>query len=67
MRTIRRPRHYIARHWLMLARPLLRYSASRDAYVLRGIGVHTGPVLRLERRRVARSVDVERRGASLAR
>jgi len=27
-------------------RPLLRYSAGRDAYVLRGIGRRVGPVLR---------------------
>jgi hypothetical protein len=38
----------------MLA-PLLRYSATRDAYVLRAIGGSYGPVLRPERRRGRRS------------
>jgi len=32
-------------------RPVLRYSALRDAYVLRFIGETRGPVLRRERRR----------------
>lgn len=50
MRTIKRPRHYVARHWLTLMRPFLRYSAARDAYVLRAVGRHIGPVLRVERR-----------------
>jgi hypothetical protein len=35
---------------MTLLRPFLRYSRSRDAYVLRGIGAKTGPVLRLDRR-----------------
>ena len=30
---------------LVLLRPLFRYSPMRDAYVLRGIGRTTGPVL----------------------
>jgi hypothetical protein len=50
MRTVQRPRRYIAWHWLMLTRPILRYSASRDAYVLRVVGRHLGPVLRVDRR-----------------
>jgi hypothetical protein len=29
-----------------MLRPFLRYSASRDAYVLRGVGNRVGPVLR---------------------
>jgi hypothetical protein len=29
---------------------VLRYSATRDAFVLRGIGSHRGPVLRSDRR-----------------
>jgi hypothetical protein len=68
MRTTKRPRHYVARHWLMLMRPMLRYSTTRDAYVLRGVGRRTGPVLRLDRRpRRPRPFDgVERRGATVA-
>lgn len=50
MRSIPRPRHYIARPWIWLATPLLRYSVSRDAYVLRGVGNSMGPVLRPDRR-----------------
>lgn len=45
-----RPRHYVSRVTLALLRPLLRYSRSRDAYVLRGIGNTRGPVLRRDRR-----------------
>lgn len=51
LRTTIRPRRYIAGHWLALIRPLLRYSVTRDAYVLRGIGSRRGPVLRADRRR----------------
>jgi hypothetical protein len=36
-------------------RPVLRYSATRDAFVLRGVGSHRGPVLRPDRRRRAQS------------
>ncbi len=50
MRSTSRPRRYIARPWLLIFRPLLRYSATRDAYVLRLIGRSFGPVLRPERR-----------------
>ena len=68
MRTVHRPRRYIARHWLTLMRPALRYSARRDAYVLRGVGRQMGPVLRLDRRpRRPRPFDgEERRRASVA-
>ena len=45
-----RPRHYVSRATLALARPLFRYSLSRDAYVMRVIGNTRGPVLRRERR-----------------
>jgi hypothetical protein len=45
-----RPRHYVSRSTLALARPLFRYSLSRDAYVMRVIGNTQGPVLRRERR-----------------
>ncbi|MGH2902561.1 MAG: hypothetical protein ACRDK7_03050 [Solirubrobacteraceae bacterium] len=51
MRSTRRPRRYVARHWLLISRPLLRYSATRDAFVLRLVGNSTGPVLRPNRRR----------------
>jgi hypothetical protein len=45
-----RPRRYLARPWLVLLRPLLRYSKFRDAWVLKGVGNSVGPVLRVERR-----------------
>ncbi len=69
VRTVKRPRRYVARHWLLLMRPFLRYSASRDAYVLRVVGRRVGPVLRANRRltRRARTFDgVDRRGARTA-
>ena len=50
MRAVPRPRRYIARHWLLLLSPVLRYSESRHAYVLRLVGRSAGPVLRVERR-----------------
>jgi len=50
LRSIPRPRRYVARHWLLVLRPALRYSATRDAFVLRGIGNSRGPVLRPNRR-----------------
>lgn len=50
MRSARRPRRYIAKHWLLLLRPLFAYNVIRDAYVLRGVGRRLGPVLRIERR-----------------
>jgi hypothetical protein len=51
MRRVMRPRRYVARHWLVLGRPLLRYSEPREAYVLRLVGRKWGPVLRQDRRR----------------
>ncbi|MCW3017860.1 MAG: hypothetical protein JWN10_168 [Solirubrobacterales bacterium] len=66
MRTVKRPRRYLARHWLLLARPLLRYSAVRDAYVLRGVGRRMGPVLREDRRHRQSFEGVERRRTSVA-
>jgi len=51
MRSEQRPRRYVASHWLLALAPVLRYSATRDAYVLRAIGNSYGPVLRPERRR----------------
>ncbi len=50
MRTVRRPRRYVARHWIVLLRPLFRYSQTRGAFVLRGVGSSVGPVLRVDRR-----------------
>jgi hypothetical protein len=68
MRTVKRPRRYLAQQRLMLIRPVLRYSAYRNAYVLRGVGNRVGPVLRLDRRpRRPRPFDgVERRRTSVA-
>jgi hypothetical protein len=59
-----RTRRYVAKHWFTLLSPALRYSYSRDAYVLRGVGRSMGPVLRVERRRRREhpSDGVERRG-----
>ena len=54
MRNVKRPRRYVARHWLMLLRPFTRYSGMRDAYVLRLVGRNVGPVLRVDRRRQQR-------------
>jgi hypothetical protein len=54
MRTVKRPRRYIGRRWLMMLRPVLRYSHMREAYVLRGVGSNVGPVLREDRRRRTR-------------
>jgi hypothetical protein len=52
----------------MLLRPALRYSTSRDAYVLRGVGRQVGPVLRVDRRLVRRPrfEGAERRRTSVA-
>jgi hypothetical protein len=61
MRTVRRPRRYIAPHWIALLRPLFRYSTSRDAYILRWLGSERGPVLRADRRRHGPFDGVERR------
>jgi hypothetical protein len=67
LRTVRRPRRYVARHWLLLLRPLFRYSEVRDAYVLRAVGRSLGPVLRVDRRcRSRRVIEVERRHTSAA-
>jgi hypothetical protein len=65
MRTVRRPRQYLARHWFFLLRPFLRYSHTRDAFVLRLVGNETGPVLRVDRRAHAQAPfeGVERRRA----
>ena len=41
-----RPRHDASRWTRLLLRPFFRYSYSRDAWVLRGIGSSRGPVIR---------------------
>jgi hypothetical protein len=59
----------VARHWLMVMAPLLRYSVSRDAYVLRFVGSEFGPVVRMDRRATKRRSHfdgVERRRAHAA-
>jgi hypothetical protein len=67
MRTQQRPRRYVARHWLLALKPVLRYSVTRDAFVLRGIGNSSGPVLRVDRRRGRSSYDgAERRRVGVA-
>jgi hypothetical protein len=68
MRSAVRPRRYVARHWLLILRPVLRYSATRDAYVLRAIGRSKGPVLRIDRRRRRGQpfTGAERRGVGAA-
>jgi hypothetical protein len=65
MRT-KRPRRYVARHWLLLVRPLLRYSRGREAFVLVLVGGRFGPVLRPDRRLTGRRQfeGVERRRAT---
>jgi hypothetical protein len=45
MRSTPRKRRQVGRSSIALATPLFRYSASRDAYVLRGVGNRLGPVL----------------------
>jgi hypothetical protein len=50
MRSASRPRRYVGRTWLLIFRPFLRYSVTRDAYVLRLVGRSIGPVLRPNRR-----------------
>lgn len=51
MRTVKRPRRYVAPQWITLMRPFIRYSKARDAYVLRLVGNDMGPVVRVDRRR----------------
>jgi hypothetical protein len=68
MRTQQRPRRYVSRHWLMALKPMLRYSATRDAFVMRAIGNSAGPVLRVDRRkaRLSQYGGAERRNVSTA-
>jgi len=67
MRTLKRPRRYVARHWLLLMRPAFRYSAGRNAYVLRFVGRKWGPVLRIDRRRGGALPGTSERRGSHAR
>jgi hypothetical protein len=68
MRSKQRPRRYLAGHWIAILRPLLRYSTTRDAFVLRLVGGSRGPVLRRNRRarHQAPFAGPERRGARSA-
>jgi hypothetical protein len=50
MHTVQRPRRYVSPVTLTAMRPVLRYASTRDAFVLRMVGSHRGPVLRRERR-----------------
>ena len=61
MRTVKRPRHYVARHWITIGRPVFRFSEHRDAYVLRLVGRKWGPVLRVDRRQGGALAGPERR------
>ena len=56
----KRPRHVVAPGLLAALRPLLRFSLTRDAYVLRLVGNRFGPVLRPgpASRQARRLVDV---------
>ena len=67
MRTVKRPRRYVARYWLVIGRPLFRYSQGRDAYVLRLVGRRWGPVLRVDRRTGAGALHGPERRGSRAR
>jgi hypothetical protein len=44
-RTTARPRRHVNRTVLRGLTPVVRYSAGRQAYVLRGVGGRFGPVL----------------------
>jgi hypothetical protein len=45
MRTSPRPRRPVNPALLKLLAPVFRYSLQRDAYILRAVGGHYGPVL----------------------
>ena len=67
MHTVQRPRRYVSPVTLTAMRPVLRYSSTRDAFVLRMVGSHRGPVLRRERRIAKVEYDgPERRDRSAA-
>jgi hypothetical protein len=54
MRSARIPRQrrYASPYLVALLKPVMRYSFSRDAYILRGVGDRVGPVLVTSRHRV---------------
>ena len=45
-KRFQRPRKDVSHTTITVLSPFFRYSASRDAYVLRGVGNAHGPVLR---------------------
>jgi len=47
MREHARQRHQISETKLKLLRPFVRFSYARDAYILRIVGRHVGPVYQL--------------------
>jgi hypothetical protein len=49
---------------MLLAAPLFRYDHPRNAYVLRVIGTHFGPVLRIDRRATRRAARHTRRAST---
>ena len=59
MRSAERPRHYVSGFALAILRPFFRYSTTRDAYVLRGMGSRFGPVLVRDRRPTKDSEEEE--------
>jgi len=65
MRLTDRPRYFLARGWLKLARVAFRYSFLHDVYVPRVVGAQRGPILQPERRerhdRRRRQVAIRRR------
>jgi hypothetical protein len=61
-----RPRRYVPRYQLILMRPLLRYSPTRNAFVLRFVGNHTGPVLLRDFRHSRRAYSGRERRQTLA-
>jgi hypothetical protein len=48
-RTSHRRRREVSPRFISVTRLLLRYSLTRDAYVLRGVGNRFGPVLKVHR------------------
>ena len=61
MRSAPRPRREVSPVLITALAPVLRYSAVRDAYVLRGIGRSRGPVLQARQAgRFMRDADGER-------
>jgi hypothetical protein len=49
VREVPRRRREVPDWTIVLLRPVLRYSASREAFVLRGLGNRMGPVLQRRR------------------